>query len=280
MIDIPAVAAAASGTGYGLANFFGGLAARRQGVARVMLCSQTAALAIITAAASLLPGSPHAGDLLLGGVGGLVTAVGVGLAYRCFTVASIGLSAALLACAQLAVPAALAAATHDRRTPLLAAGLLAAAVAVAVLTWPTSTSHAGPQALLLAAAAGTAFSGYHALISTTSSHSGLWPVVAAETSIVATAATAVLLQRPRPWRFDGSGLAVADGLASTGATLSGLAAVRTLTLPAAGALIALLPATATALLSRIALRERLSRRQQTGLALAAAAILLLASHPH
>jgi hypothetical protein len=76
MIDIPAVAAAASGTGYGLANFLGGLAARRQSVARVMLCSQTAALAIITTAASLLPSSPHTSDLLLGASGGLVTAVG------------------------------------------------------------------------------------------------------------------------------------------------------------------------------------------------------------
>jgi drug/metabolite transporter (DMT)-like permease len=277
-MDPAVVAAAGSGAGYGIANFLGGLASRRSPVLLVLLCSQTAALAAVTAAAVLASGRPHDRDLLVGAGAGLLAATGAGLAYRCFSAARIGVSAVVLGTTQLAVPAVAAAVSGQPRGTGTTGGLLLAATAVVVLGWPAAGERTGLRAVMLAVAAGAAFGGYHVLMSATSGGSGVWPVVAAETAIVIVAGAALLVRRPaaRPRQLIGQGLAVADGLASSAATLAALAAVRGTALPTAGGLIALLPAATTVLLARLALQERLRQRARAGLSLAAVAIVVLA----
>lgn len=71
--------------------------------------------------------------------------------------------------------------------------------------------------------------------------------------------------------------AAADGALSAGATITGLPAVCGAALPAAGALLALLPTVTTVLLAYVVVRLRLPGRTTVGLAAAGAAIALLAA---
>jgi drug/metabolite transporter (DMT)-like permease len=148
-----------------------------------------------------------------------------------------------------------------------------AAGAVAVLGWPEEAA-TDTHAALLAVVGGAMFGGYHAVMSHTSPATGMWPLVSSQGVIVALAVATTVALRVRPWRGGATGLSVADGAASTLATVAALAAVRAGSLPSVGMLIALAPAVTT-LLAWVFVRERLRGRRVAGLALAVAAIACL-----
>jgi drug/metabolite transporter (DMT)-like permease len=84
----------------------------------------------------------------------------------------------------------------------------------------------------------------------------------------------VLLFRLGPSDAHATGMSIADGAASTVATMAALAAVRIGSLPSVGMLIALAPAVTT-MLAWIFVRERIHGRRAAGLAMALAAIACL-----
>jgi drug/metabolite transporter (DMT)-like permease len=269
---IAAIAGLTAATGYGAANFFGGLASRRQHATITLLISQTTALPIVIVAAVLIPGQP--GAIPLGAAAGLLGFAGAAAAYLAYSLGRpVGISAVLLGTTSAAVPTTVGILTGTRPGLLAIAGLLAAAGALTVLAWPDQTA-TDTQAAALAATAGIMFGAYHTLMSRTPSATGLWPLVASQTVIVALAVTATVTLRQRPRRGQAAAMSMGDGIASTIATMAALVAVRTANLPSAGTLIALSPAITT-LLARYITHERLQPKRAAGLALALTAIACL-----
>jgi len=266
---LAALAAVAAACGYGTANLLGGLASRRQHAAVTLLLSQATAFPIVLAAAWLSAGRP--GDAGLGAAAGMLGFCGAACAYLCFSLGRpVGIAAVLLGTMAAAVPVAVGVLSGTRPGPLAAVGLAVAACSVAVLGWPEETA-TDTEVALFAVVGGAMFGGYHALMSRTSAATGMWPLVTSQGVVVALAVAVVVTLRLRPRDAHATGMSIADGAASTVATMAALAAVRLGSLPAVGMLIALAPAVTTAL-AWVFVRERLQGRRAAGLALALAAI--------
>lgn len=269
---IAAIAGLGAATGYGAANFLGGIASRRQHATITLLISQTTALPVVIAAAMLIPGTP--GALSLGSGAGLLGFAGAAAAYLAYSLGRpVGVCAVLLGTTSAAVPTTAGILAGDRPGPLSIAGLIAGALALAVLAWPDQTP-TDTQAAILAATAGIMFGAYHTVMSHTPSATGLWPLVASQSVIVGLSIVTTITLRQRPRGGAAAAMSVGDGLASTVATMAALVAVRTADLPAAGTLIALSPAITT-LLARVITHERLQPKRAAGLALALTAIACL-----
>jgi drug/metabolite transporter (DMT)-like permease len=269
---IAALAGLTAAAGYGTANFLGGLASRRQHATITLLISQSTALPIVIAAAVLIPGQP--GALGLGAAAGLLGFAGAASAYLAYSLGRpVGIAAVLLGTTSAAVPTAAGILAGTRPGALAITGLVSAAAALTVLAWPDQTT-TDTHAAALAATAGVMFGAYHTLMSRTPTATGLWPLVASQTVIVALGVTATLTLRQRPRPGAAAAMSLGDGLASTIATIGALVAVRTANLPSAGTLIALSPAITT-LLARYITHERLQPKRAAGLALALTAIACL-----
>jgi drug/metabolite transporter (DMT)-like permease len=269
---LAALAAVAAAWGYGTANFLGGLASRRQHAAVTLLLSQTTAFPIVLAAAWLTAGQP--GDAGLGAAAGMLGFCGAACAYLCFSLGRpVGIAAVLLGTTAAAVPVAIGVVSGSRPGPVAVIGLAVAACSVAVLGWPEETT-TDTHAAVLAMVGGAMFGGYHAVMSRTAAATGMWPLVASQGVIVVLAAVATVVLRLRPRDAHATGMSIADGAASTVATMAALAAVRIGSLPSVGMLIALAPAVTT-LLAWMFIGERLPARRAAGLALALAAIACL-----
>ncbi|MEN3356103.1 MAG: hypothetical protein V7637_85 [Mycobacteriales bacterium] len=269
---IAAIAGLAAASGYGTANFLGGVASRRQHATITLLISQTTALPVVVAAALLIPG--HPGSLGLGMGAGLLGFAGAAAAYLAYSLGRpVGVCAVLLGTTSAAVPTAAGIMAGTRPGALSIAGLIAGALALAVLAWPDQTG-TDTRAAILAATAGMLFGAYHTVMSHTPGTTGLWPLVASQSTIVGLAIATTVTLRQRPRDRPAAAMSVGDGLASTVATMAALAAVRTANLPAAGTLIALSPAVTT-LLARMIMHERLQPKRAAGLALALTAIACL-----
>jgi drug/metabolite transporter (DMT)-like permease len=152
-------------------------------------------------------------------------------------------------------------------------GLGVAACSVAILGWPEETA-TDTKVALLALVGGAMFGGYHAVMSRTSAETGMWPLVASQGVIVLLAATICVALGLELRDARATGMSIGDGVASTGATVAALTAVRTGSLPSVGMLIALAPAVTT-LLAWLLVRERLQGRRAAGLALALVSIACL-----
>jgi drug/metabolite transporter (DMT)-like permease len=269
---LPALAALAAAWGYGTANFLGGLASRRQHAIITLLVSQTAAFPIVLAAAWLSAGSP--GDAVLGAGAGMLGFCGAACAYLCFSLGRpVGVAAVLLGTTSAAVPVAIGVVSGSRPGPVAAVGLAVAACSVAVLGWPEETT-TDTHAALLAVVGGAMFGGYHTLMSRTSAATGMWPLVTSQAVIVLLAAATAVALGLQLQDAQAARLSVADGAASTLATVAALAAVRGGSLPSVGTLIALAPAVTT-LLGWAFVQERLQGKRAAGLAMALASIACL-----
>jgi drug/metabolite transporter (DMT)-like permease len=266
------LAALIAAGGYGTANFVGGLASRRQHAAVTLLLSQGAAFGLVLVAALLVAGVP--GDLKLGAAAGTLGFSGAACAYLCFSLGRpVGVAAVLLGTSSAAVPVAAGLISGARPGPVAMLGLVIAAGAVVVLGWPDQ-ARTDTQAAMLAVVGGAMFGAYHAVMSHSDRGTGMWPLVASQGVIVGLAVVAVVALRVRLRPAPAAKLSVADGAASTIATVAALAAVRTGSLPSVGMLIALAPAVTTVLAWGV-VHERPEGRRAAGLALAVAAIACL-----
>lgn len=271
---LAALAALISAFGYGTANLAGGLASRRQHAALTLLISQLTAFPMVLIAAIVVSGR-HEG-FLLGAGAGTLGFCGCACAYLCYSLGRpVGIGAVLLGTASAAVPVAIGVVSGSSRLgPATVAGLVIAACAVAVLGWPEET-RTDTHAALLATVGGAMFGSYHVVMSKTPKDSGMWPLVGSQGTIVTLAVISAIALRV--WRgrgARGAALSVADGAASTLATVAALVAVRNGSLASVGTLIALAPAVTTAL-AWVFVGERPAGRRAAGLALALAAIACL-----
>ena len=270
-----------SAVAYGVSDFIGGAVARRASAWQVAVVAQLSSTLCILLVASLLPGSPTGHDLAWGAVAGIGSGLGTGFLYRGFASGRISVVSPVSAVGSAAVPVLVGAATGERPSVLIWAGIALALPGIWAVSAVPGTSAEGNrgslgEGLLDGVLSGLGFGGLFAALGQVPSSAGLLPLVAANAVSVPTVVVLALALRSS-WRPRGRTVwwALAAGPFGASATAAFLLASQRGFLSVAGVLSALYPAT-TVLLAVALLHERIHRLQAVGLALCALAIALVA----
>ncbi len=271
---------------FGLADFCGGLAARRATAVQVVAGSHVIGGVGVLVAAPLLAERWDGGDAVLGVLGGLCGMVGVILFYRRLAAGPMSVVAPLTGVTSAVVPAVWGLAGGERLGSTgwfgLAVGLVA--VLLVSLVPDDGRSSLRPVTTRVVAeslAAGVGFGALFVFLDATSGASAPWPVASARvvTSTLLAVVVVVLARRPSAGPAlprGGSTLALiaGAGLADTLANVTFLLATEEGQLAVVSVLSSLYPV-ATVLLARVVLAERMTRPQGLGLVAALVATVLL-----
>jgi drug/metabolite transporter (DMT)-like permease len=265
---------------YGAADFFGGLASKRNLVWSVVFASGAAGLVTALASLPLLAsGAPRAHDLELGVLIGLVGLIGVAALYRGLAIARMSVVAPITAVVAAAVPILYGVLRGERPSWSAALGIVLALGAVALVSRSSDEDVTGdpePQraGLLLAFISGAGFGLVYVLLAASSR--GAWPLVASRTTFLICTGLIVLRLRPSPLLAPGTGrLAVLTGILDMGANVFYLLSLRYTLISIAAVIASLYPAS-TVMLARVVLHERLHAVQWAGVACALAGVVLMA----
>ena len=266
-------------TTYGVGDFFGGMATRRASAAAVVLWSHVVGLSLILAATVVVTGRVTARDLLIGALGGLAGAAGVGLLYKALAIGPMSAVAPVTALLAAAVPVATGFVQGERPDPLALVGMVGALVAIVLVSAEGGGSlrPSDPRAVVLALGAGAGFGLFFVALSYTDDAAGMWPIVGARLASVGLLGALALGGRidaalPRDttrWLTAGAG--ALDVLAN----VLFLLASRVGLLSIVSVLSALYPVSTVVLAHRV-LKERYARLQQLGMAIALPATILMA----
>lgn len=286
--------ALASALVYGGGDFCGGLASRRAPALTVAIGAQLAgALGLVVVVALVPPDALGATDVAWGTAAGIAGSLGLALLYGALAAGTMSVVAPLTAVCSAIVPVGVGLLTGERPTVLALIGVVLALPAIALVgshvdeagdaDHASDTDVGGATGgidratLVRAAAAGTAFGMYFVLLAQCDGAAGVAPLVPGRLAgaIVLVALALATRQRAPLPRAAWAITAVCGLLDSTANALYLLAAQRGL-LSVVAVLGALYPAS-TVVLARLVLDERLGRRQLVGLAVAAAAVVLVAA---
>jgi drug/metabolite transporter (DMT)-like permease len=272
--------ALASAVVYGMADFAGGMASRRAAAAAVVALSQGAGLVAVLLLLPWLGGDPEPADLGWGAAAGVAGAAGLLLFYRSLAAGVMSVVAPVTAVSAAALPVLGGLLLGERIGPLAAAGIalaLAAVVLVAAEDGLASLRNARLGTVAPALAAGAGFGLFFVVLDRTGDDSGLTPLAAARVVSVllvgglalATGRSLRVSRRVLPVvLLAGVGDMTANALFLVATQVGGQLAIT-------GVLASLYPAS-TVLLAQVVLRERLAGAQRAGLAVAAAAVVLIA----
>ena len=265
---------------YGISDFVGGLASRREPALRVLLLSYPVGVLLMAALLPAVPGRVDTGTVAWSAAAGVAGAIGVTLLYAGLAVGPMGVVAPLTAVASAVVPVGVGIALGER-PPLLAYGgvVLALLGVVLVSRGPADDpAHARVTVRVVGVAllAGVGFGLYFVLLAQAPAGSGGWPLLLSRLSS-ALVVIPLAIATGRVGRLSGAvtRLAVLAGALDALANLAYLLAVRQGLLSLVSVVVALYPA-GTILLARLVLGERTGRAQQVGLAVAAGSIALIA----
>ena len=266
---------------YGVADFWGGMATKRAAVLIVIPGSQLAGLAVL--APFLLLGSSHPDprSMAWGAAAGVAGGLGLVLFYRSLATGTMSVVAPLTAVTAAAVPVLGGIALGEQPSALVFVGVVAALVAVVMVSaeggrLPRLRQSLSDPATAGALISGAAFGLFFVLISRSESTSGLWPLLGARVASIALLLALALAVRPPRAPRSSWPVILAAGIGDTLANALFLVASRYGMLTVTGVLIALYPAS-TVLLAQTVLHERISRLQLGGLAAAAVSVALIAA---
>ncbi|WP_219416236.1 EamA family transporter [Pseudonocardia nigra] len=272
---------------YGIADFAGGLAARRAPVLVVTAVAQSAGLVALLPAVWLLGGTPSVAALGFGALAGIAGATGLLLYFRGLAVGPMGVVAPLSAVVGAGLPLAVGWLGGERPGTVTLAAIAVALGAILLATAGTRGDTAASTGLLLGLGSGVGFGLFFVGLDATPSESGLWPLVAGRVVSVSLLLTLVLVHRARtpvPVGATPSGaparaplpvrLMVVSGVFDTLANVLFLVATRLGALGVSAVVVSLYPVVVV-LLARVVLRERLTGTQlvSAGLALGASVLL-------
>ncbi len=261
---------------YGLADFSGGFASKRLPAWGVTALSQSIGLLALAVGLVLLPAdSFRASDLGWGAVAGIGGVIGVGLLYRSLAEGTMAIVSPVTAATTAAIPVVVDLATGASLSTGAVIGIGLALIAIVTIAQERSDRRLSPRLLMMALAAGTGFAIFFIAIAQTPESSGFWPLVGARgvTIPLAWLLHRSLEQSVRPVRSDLRWVAAA-GLLDMGANLLVAVALQRGPLGIVSVLTSLYPVV-TALTAVVVMRERLTRTQSAGVALAMAAVVLL-----
>jgi len=265
---------------YGISDFVGGFASRRQPALRVLVWSYPAGVALMAALMPLIPGRLDAAALLWSGAAGVAGAAGVVLLYVGLAAGPMGVVAPLTAVASAVVPVTVGITLGERPPPIAYGGVALALLAVVLVSRGPADDAAHTRvtarAVALALAAGVGFGTYFTLLAQAPATSGGWPLLVSRLSAtLAVAGMAAATGAAGRLAPGVSRLALTAGALDALANLAYLLAVRHGLLALVAVLVALYPA-ATILLARLVLGERTGRAQRVGLVVAAGSVALIA----
>jgi drug/metabolite transporter (DMT)-like permease len=225
-----------------------------------------------------LPG-PH--FLFYAALGGFEGSLALAVFYRALAMGAMGLTAALTGLLTALVPVTFSLFRDGLPAPLTAVGLAMGLTAIWMITHAPAAKGPGmkrmptpPAALLMGALAGIGFGAQLIFFKFASGGGMLWVMTSARAAGVVAMLLVLAVAPPKaPWRgFWLTGIAA--GALDTIGNLFYLQATRFGRLDVAALVCSLYPA-GTILLAALVLRERPTRRQMAGMALALAAVALL-----
>ncbi|HSK91604.1 MAG TPA: EamA family transporter [Euzebyales bacterium] len=266
-----------SGLTFGVADFAGGLAAKRAAATVVTLVSQAIGLVVLLPLLALLPGTPSPAAFASGALAGIAGAAGVVAYLRALALGPMGVVAPLASVVGVMVPVMVGVAAGERPSLLAATGIAIGLVAITVVAGGGRADRAvsgGAAGPLLALAGGAAFGVFFVLLDLTPPGSGLWPLVGARGASLALLGVLVTVLRqdlPPPAALPMVALSgVLDMLANILFLLATRAGMLTVT-----ALLASLYPVVVVILARQLLAERLRRPQIVAVVLALAAVAVI-----
>ncbi len=269
---------------YGVSDFFGGLGARRIAPILVSLVSFVVAVVPIAIATPLMGSVWGPEAVWLGAVAGVAGALAIWAFYSALAIGPMSVISPTVAAVAALLPAVVGIARGERFTLIGYIALAALVVAAVMLgiTREQSGGRLGVRAVVLAVLSGIGFGGYNVIIELTPPESELAPLLVdlVVGAVIFAVVVAIIRLRRGPafpvlsadrrglWLAAAAGflLAVANALLVWGLHQGELAIM--------GVLSALYPL-GTVLLALTVLRERLSRVQVVGVALALAASVAL-----
>jgi len=266
--------------GYGIGDFFGGLASRRSPTAVVLLGAQVVGLVGLLAVV-LATGTdgPSARDIGVSAAAGLAGTGGLGALFHGLSVGRMTVVAPIAAVVASTIPVVWGLATGEDPTHVALAGVVLAIGAGGLIGLGEDAEQHGTVAagVALALTAGAGFGTAFVLFSETSDGSGVWPAVLARASALpfVLAVAFVTARRLVPSREIGRPVA-ASGMLDAFANSMQLVAVRQELLSLVAPVAALAPAF-TVLLARLSLGERSTRAQVVGVLAALAGLALIAA---
>ena len=284
---------------YGIADFTGGLAARRAPVLVVTVVAQAAGLVSLLFVVGLVAGRPSAAAFGFGALAGIAGASGLLLYLRALAVGPMGVVAPISAVISAGLPLAVGLVGGERLGPVAVLAVVVALVAILLATAGTRKDAAASTGLLLGLAAGLGFGLFFVGLDATPPDSGLWPLLGGRVvSVTLLACLVVRHHLPLPTRTRAASLAggprtpagaegrsrtlapvllmVVCGVFDTFANVLFLVATRLGDLGISSVVVSLYPVVVV-LLARVVLGERLSPTQFLSAALALTASALLAA---
>lgn len=276
----------AAAIGWGAGDFSGGLASRRGDLYLVILISQLLSLFLL-ALLAVLSGEaiPDGGDLLIGGLAGVVGAIGLIALYRALAGSVMGLVAPVTAVVAAGLPVIVAAFTEGLPLPRHMLGFAAALTGVWFISRGGDSAKGmvvRPRDLLLPLFAGATFGTFFILIDQVSDRAIYWPLVAARVASLTFISATIIANRLR-YRGTSSRLGSRQlplifltGLLETAGNVFFALATAAGRLDIAAVLASLYPA-GTVLLAWFVLKEKLAPWQWVGVAASLLAIVLIAA---
>ena len=292
-----ALAAAAS---WGGGDFSGGMGVKAAGgstagALRVVLIAHASSLAVLLAILSLQHATlPHGAPLAWGLVAGVTAGISLTAFYIALARGAMGGSAALSGLLAAAIPAAVSSFIEGVPMPLHVAGFAMALAAIWLIAAGSSPeaehavdgsdpSESSRMTLVLALIGGVGFGIYFVALRLANPLGVLEPMAIARSASLVTCALLLVLVRLRSVSNEQPKTkltrmavlwALGVALLDSGGNLLFIAATRTGRLDIAAVLASLYPA-GTILLAAWHLHERPTRRQLTGMAIAAAAVVMI-----
>lgn len=274
-----------SAASWGGSDFVGGLGSRRASPLLITLSGQAVSLVILAAMCfALQVAVPSPRVIALTAVAGFEAAIALALFYRALSMGAMGLTAALTGLMTALVPVAFSAFHYGLPAPVTIAGLAAGCVAIWLITHQRvkGAKATPPAALLLGVLAGAGFGtqliffkmAEPAAAGVVGFTTTLGIMTVARTAGVSALVLVLLGTRPAATGQSFWAPGVFAGLMDTIGTLFYLGAASHGRLDTAAVICSLYPA-GTILLSALVLRERPTRRQMAGMALALGAVALL-----
>jgi len=276
---------------WGAADFCGGLATRRATPASVLTIAHGLSLVVLLLILSgLHAGLPTQHTIVYGLLAGLTGGIGLLALYQGLSLGSMGLVAALSGVLTAALPVMVSFFSEGRTTPLKLAGFLVACIAIWLIAY-TPSSKVHPLGLGMAVLSGICFGFLLVFLHIAGKDSVLWALTFSRVGSVCCALTLGLItilrsgrgktaqpasgRRVPAWLIMALLAAIAGLLDTSGNllfTFSSLAG----RLDIAAVLSSLYPA-GTILLAIWLLRERATRNQGIGMALALLAVVMISA---
>jgi drug/metabolite transporter (DMT)-like permease len=270
-----------SSVAWGLADFLGGLKARKLPLLNVLVGSQLAGLILIAAFVALRGEGPPGGDFAaFAALSGLAGVFGLSAFYRGLAVGNMAIVAPISATAAI-VPLAIGVATGDRPSGFEWTGLALALTGVALASREEVTGTAATPRVArgagLAVLSALGFGLFFATIDRASDGDIAWAILVNRVTGVALLLAASLVVRPAvaATRADVRALAIIGGLDITANALFAAASTKGL-ISLVAVLGSMYPLTTIALAATV-LGERPHRLAQVGVAAALAGVVLIAA---